>query len=87
MQILVKDVRVNPRTGHCEVDVVAVNKTETSTVEGPLKTYGVDANIIKHQYNGDVNLWLASVKGQHESHHGHHMSMSESLANMKGKEL
>lgn len=87
MDILVKDVRVSPRTGYIEVDVVAVEESANSKIEGPLKTYGVDANIIKNQYSGDVNLWLASVKGQHQSHHGQHAKMAESLLAIKGKML
>jgi hypothetical protein len=84
MKIIVKDVKVHPVTGYMEVDVVAVND---KGVEGPKKTYGTDAHQLQSAYSGDINLWLASVKGTHEQHHGHHEVLAAQLLGMKGKEL
>ncbi len=84
MKIIVKDARVHGSTGYMEVDVVAVNDKNMS---GPLKTYGTDAHQLKTAYGGDVKLWLASVKGTHELHAGHHEELAASLLEMKGKEL
>jgi hypothetical protein len=84
MKIVVKDARVHGTTGYMEVDVVAVND---KGVEGPKKTYGTDAHHLKSAYNGDIQLWLASVKGDHGVHAGHHEDLAAQLLAMKGKEL
>ena len=84
MKIIVKDARVHPLTGYMEVDVVAVNE---KGVEGPRKTYGTDAHQLKSHYNGDINLWLASVKDTHVVHAGHHEELAGRLLALKGKEL
>jgi hypothetical protein len=84
MKIIVKDTKVHPVTGYMEVDVVAVNDKGK---EGPVKMYGTDAHHLQSAYNGDINLWLAGVKGQHEQHHGHHADLAAKLLAMKGKEL
>ena len=84
MKIIVKDARVHGSTGYMEVDVVAVNDKNMS---GPVKTYGTDAHQLQSAYNGDIKLWLASVKGTHEQHAGHHEALAAELLGMKGKEL
>jgi hypothetical protein len=84
MKILVKDAKVHAVTGYMEVDVVAVND---KGVAGPMKTYGTDVHQLQSVYNGDINLWLASVKGTHELHSGHHEDLAAKLLAMKGKEL
>ena len=84
MKIVVKDAKVHQVTGYIEVDVVAV---DDNGKEGPIKTYGTDAHHLKSAYNGDIKLWLASVKGTHEQHAGHHEALAAELLGMKGKEL
>ena len=84
MKIIIRDAKVHPVTGFMEVDVVAVND---KGVSGPVKTYGTDAHQLKTAYGGDVKLWLASVKGTHELHAGHHEELAAQLLEMKGKEL
>lgn len=84
MKIFVKNSKVHSSTGYMEVDVVAVNDKGE---EGPMKTYGTDAHQLQSVYNGNISLWLASVKGTHVLHAGHHESMAAQLLAMKGKEL
>jgi hypothetical protein len=84
MRIIVKDAKVHGATGYMEVDVVAVND---KGVSGPVKTYGTDAHQLQSVYNGDIQLWLASVKGTHKLHAGHHEALAAQLLAMKGKEL
>ena len=84
MIIKVKDARVHPVTGYMEVDVVAVNE---QGVEGPKKTYGTDTHQMQAKYNGDIELWLASIKGTHELHTGHHDALTAKFMALKGKEL
>ena len=54
---------------------------------GPVKTYGTDAHQLQSAYNGDIKLWLASVKGTHELHAGHHDNLAAQLLAFRGKEL
>jgi len=84
LKIIVKDARVHNSTGYMEVDVVAV---DDKGVYGPQKTYGTDAHQLQATYSGDVKLWLASVKGTHLLHAGHHDVLAAQLLAMKGKEL
>lgn len=84
MKIIVKDVKVHQATGYMEVDVVAVDDNGNA---GPIKTYGTDVHQLKSVYNGDIQLWLASIKGTHEEHHGHHEDLAAQLMAMKGMEL
>jgi hypothetical protein len=84
VKIIVKDAKVHAVTGYMEVDVVAVNDEGK---EGPIKTYGTDAHQLKAAFNGNVELWLASVKGTHELHAGHHEDLAAQLMGFKGKEL
>jgi hypothetical protein len=84
MKIVVKDAKVHAVTGYMEVDVVAVNE---KGVHGPVKTYGTDAHQLQAHYNGNISLWLASVKGMHLLHSGHHETLAAQLLEMKGKEL
>ena len=84
MNILIKDAKVHPVTGYMELDVVAVNE---QGVHGPVKTYGTDTHQLKEKFNGDIDLWLASVKGTHELHAGHHDELVEKFMWLKGKTL
>ena len=84
MKIIIRDAKVHPVTGFMEVDVVAVND---KGVSGPVKTYGTDAHQLQSTFKGDIKLWLASVKGTHLLHAGHHEDLAAQLLGMKGKEL
>jgi hypothetical protein len=87
MAIRVKDVRVHPITGYMEVEVVAEKTAGRTTTTGPVRTYGIDAGVLQAAYSGDVKLWLAVVKGQHEDYTGLHNDLSDKLMAYKGMEL
>jgi hypothetical protein len=74
-------------TGYVEVVVRAVKTEGNSTVEGPEKTYGTDADRLKLQHAGSVANWLLSVKQEHQAHAGLHDSVLDQLHGFKGKIL
>lgn len=87
VKVVVKDARVHPETGYCEVDLVAVKETQNSKIDGPLHTYGIDAAALHAKYGGNVKTWLAAMKGQHLTHSGHHEDLVNQLMLLKGKEI
>lgn len=87
LKFIVRDARVHQDTGFVEVDSVAVKETANSKIDGPLRTYGIDAAALQSGYGGDVKAWLAAMKGQHAAYAGHHDGLTNEVLALKGKEI
>lgn len=85
--IKIVDVRHYGTSGYIEVWVRAVRTTDGLTEEGPLKGYGVEAQVIQAHYGGNVQNWLNWVKMEHQKHHGFHRDLAIQLEGLKGKIL
>lgn len=85
--VVLKDVRVHQNTGYIEVDLMTVAQDGNSKMEGFTKTYGADIHHILHGYNGDTELWLQAIKGEHARHSNHHAEVTADLHRRKGKEI
>jgi hypothetical protein len=83
-QIKIIDIREHGLTGFIEVDVRAIKQDGNVITEGPLKTYGTDANRLKTQHDGNVMNWLMTVKNAHQAHAGLHDSVVTQLKGLKG---
>lgn len=81
----VVDYAVNGTTGLIEVVVRATTFADGVTTHGPIRKYGIDAALLKSQYNSDIGQWLQYVKREHQAHHGLHQVAVDQLAAMKGK--
>ncbi len=82
-EIEVVDSMVNGVTGLIDVVVRAVDEGR----KGPIRKYGIDATLLKVQYNSSIAEWLQQVKRDHQAHHGLHVIAVEELMAMKGKTI
>jgi non-canonical (house-cleaning) NTP pyrophosphatase len=86
-QVILKEANVHPKTGYIEVELVTIDNSSGSIVEGHSSTYGCDAHVLQRSYNGDVHLWLAAMKGRHLEHIGAHEGIVDKLQQLQGKEI
>lgn len=66
-------------------------RSETShgsaTWPGPVKDYGVDANVFYGRFNGDREQLLNYFLGQHRTFIGRHADLAEDLTKLEGKQI
>jgi hypothetical protein len=86
-EILVKDVNVNPKTGHITIKVFCRSKTSNATWDGHEADYGVDAKQFHGQFGGEIEQLLKWVSTQHEGNVGAHGDLVQELMKLKGKKI
>jgi len=86
-KIIVKDVQVHSETGYVTYHIYSVSQLDGVTYEGPIKQYGIDAQMLRDRYNGSLEQFEAHVKQQHAHLMGVHKGLVAQAMSRKGKEL
>ena len=84
-QIIVDDVRVDQVSGHILIRVHSVTTQGELTWNGPVRGYGLDASMFKHQFNNNIEQVKSWVCSSHLGYHGAHQSLVEKLGKLKGQ--
>jgi len=88
MDIVVIEAKAHGESGHVEVTVQAVETDGAgNTTRGPIKTYGISADVLLSGYNGSVDMFLRDVKIKHQNFHMLHKDLISSLHAAKGTTL
>jgi hypothetical protein len=86
-KIIIEDVGVHPDSGHILIKVRTVTTKGTATWKGPIKGYGVDANLFRHHFGSDVEQVKAYIRAQHLAYTGAHTDLTGQLMKLKGQEI
>ena len=74
-------VKINGTTGHMEVHVRYAEKNGDSVSFGVMKSHGISPTALQEKFNGDTQLWLASIhkemKKNHEAMKPYHDTISK----------
>lgn len=86
-KVIVDDYRVNPNTGHIEVDVHCHSVDGEAEWHGKPRTYGVDLQLFRDKFAGDIAQFESWVAMQHRSIAGPPPGLANALVRRKGKAL
>jgi hypothetical protein len=84
-QIIVDGVSVHPDSGMMSIRVKAVTTVGSQKWYGPVKTYGIDANMYKLRFNRSIDQVLSFIASEHQGHNGAHLELVEELGKLKGR--
>jgi hypothetical protein len=81
------DSGIHPESGHISIRVRSVTTKGTASWSGPVRTYGCDAAMFKHRFNGDIEQMKAWIKSEHIGYDGAHADLVDAVTKMKGTTL
>jgi len=84
-KIWIRQVRVNPKTGHITVRLESETINGSAHWFGPKRDYGMDADTFHGRFGGDIEQLKTYFAGQHKTMMGVHAALVESLTKMEGE--
>ena len=84
-KIWVRQVRVNPNTGHRTIRLQSETTDGTATWLGPLKDWGVDAETFYMRFGGEKQQLINYLVRQHKAFMGRHAGLTEELSKLEGE--
>jgi hypothetical protein len=86
-QVKVEDYHVNPNTGHITLSLTTYTKTGNASWQGETKQYGCSLQMLRDQFNGDIDQLESHFAAQHKSITGPPPGLVEALMKRKGRVL
>ena len=86
-EIFVRQVRVNPQTGHVAIRLQSRTTHDTASWDGPLKDWGVDAETFYYRFGGSKQQLLDYLVGEHKAFMGRHAAFTEELTQLEGTKI
>lgn len=83
-KIVIHDVHVHPETGHTTYTLKAETTEGTATWTGPVKQYGVDPQMLRDRFNGDISQFEKWAANEHKSIIGAHPEYVDKMMKRKG---
>ena len=82
--IMVVGVNAHPESGHISVQVQSTTTQGSNSWKGPVKTYGVDANMFKLRFNQSIDQLMSWIASEHLGFHGSNQELLAALDAKKG---
>jgi hypothetical protein len=84
-KIWVRQVRVDPKTGHITVRLQSETTNGSAHWYGPKRDYGASADTFRGRFGGDIDQLKTYLAGQHRAIMGVHVSLVEELTKLEGE--
>lgn len=84
-QVVVNDYRVDPKTGFVTVSVKCQTTAGSASWDGPTKDYGIDIQMFRDRFQGDIEAYEAWVAAEHKSITGPPTGLVDALTIRKGR--
>jgi hypothetical protein len=84
-RIWVRQVRVDPKTGHIAVRLESETVNGNAHWFGPKRDYGMDADTFHGRFGGDIEQLKTYFANQHRAIMGVHVSLVEALTKLEGE--
>jgi hypothetical protein len=84
---VVKNISVNRETGHIVYHVHTVNTEGNATWNGPVKDYGVDLQMLRDRFNGNIEEFEAWILKEHAPYVGANPELTDRLLKRIGGTL